>query len=65
MPLSLTIPVGESFIVGTGPDAATVTVTQAYGGRAVVSIVAPRHVPVDRKSVRKIKERMMEARAES
>ena len=47
---------GESIVIGTGPDAIIVTITDVDRGKVRLGIVAPGQV-VDREEVRRRKER--------
>ena len=47
---------GESIVIGEGPDMITVEVVELHGGRLKLGINAPSDVKVDRKEVRESKE---------
>lgn len=55
--LTLTRRWGEKIVIGTGPDAVTVTIVGIERGKVRLGIEAPKDVPVDRLEVREEKER--------
>lgn len=59
--LSLSRKRNESIVIGSGPDAVTVTVLQVERGKVRLGIDAPQHVLVDRKEVRDSRDAEREA----